>query len=88
MKKIFRDQNYIVIDDGSTPIIVLPATSSIYSHVIAGEDREEAAFLISGNGIRFTIFESEINSGDWQDDAANVYTIATLTSFLRINTGY
>lgn len=88
MKKIYRDQNYIIIEaDGS--IIAIPASSSLYSHTITGEDRQEAAFLIRGiNRLQYTILEAEVDSGDWENDSAIVYTSATLIDFLRGNTGY
>lgn len=88
MKKIFRDQNYIIIDaDGQ--LLAFPATSSIYSHVITGEDRQEAAFLIRGiDRLQYTILESEVISGDWVDDLGSAYDVNSLTLFFRTNTGY
>lgn len=87
MKKIYRDQNYIIIEaDGQ--ILALPATRSIYAHVIAGEDRQEAAFSINAIGINFIIQESDISAGNWEDDASNPYSLASMEIFLRTNTGY
>jgi hypothetical protein len=87
MKKIYRDQNYIIIEaDGQ--ILALPATQSIYSHVITGEDRQEAALFIRGNGGSYIIIESDIIAGNWEDDASNAYSVASMIIFLRTNTGY
>jgi hypothetical protein len=88
MKKIYRDQNYIIIEaDGG--IIAIPASSSLYSNIITGTDRQEAAFQISGiNSIRYVIIDSEIIAGDWVDDNSIAYDINTFTAFVRGNTGY
>lgn len=87
MKKIYRDNNYIVLEvDGE--IIVFPATSSIYSHVITGTERQEAALSIRGVNVSYVITEAEITAGDWEDNGAVVWTVPTLITFLRTNTGY
>lgn len=88
MKKIYRDQNYIIIE-ANGQILAIPASVSLYANIVTGTDSQEAAFLISGiNSIRYVITEAEIIAGDWVDDLANVYSVASLTTFLRGNTGY
>ena len=88
MKKIYLDQNYIIIEaDGN--IIAIPATSSIYSHVITGEDRQEAAYSIRSTfGLNYVITEAEITAGDWEDADTVVWTNPNIVTFLRTNTGY
>lgn len=87
MKKIYRDNNYVIIEADGV-ILALPATQSIYSHVITGEDRQEAALSIRSGLIDYVIIESDISAGNWEDDAAVLWTIPNLIDFLRINTGY
>tara|TARA_R110000772_G_scaffold51709_3_gene118587 strand:+ start:621 stop:890 length:270 start_codon:yes stop_codon:yes gene_type:complete len=89
MKKIYRDQNYIVIE-ANGQISAFPASLTIYSNIISGNnDQQDAAFLISSiDRIRFVIIEAEVIKGDWQDDRGTIYDIKTIVQFLRINTGY
>ncbi len=91
--KIYRDQNYIIIEKTGE---VEPYEMAIGKTVYTKREISEGvfAFTISESGVdrlasgRINILVSEVSEGNWSKDGEMVYTEATLTEFLRGNTGF
>lgn len=86
MKKIYLDNNYIIIEvDGL--ISALPIRRTLYSHVENTDARTPAYLVYDSNIYNIEILVSEVVAGDWTDESLVAWTDATLLTFLRTNTG-
>ena len=88
MHKIYIDNNYLIVEYGGE-LYNFSIINTIYSrYTDGGVDRIEIVEgVVFGNSPkRFVIIATDVVAGDWEDNLAVVYTLATLTQFLRINT--
>ena len=88
MHKIYRDNNYLIVEYGGE-LYNFSIINTIYSrYTDGGVDRIEIVEgVVFGNSPkRFVIIVTDVVAGDWEDNLAVVYTLATLTAFFRENT--
>lgn len=90
MNKIFIDGNYLIIEEGGTQY-EYAANKTVYTRRLNPTD----TFTIVENGVdrtaagRKNIPAADITSGLWfEEDGTTRFTIASLTTFLRNNTGF
>jgi len=87
MFKIYRSGNYVIVEkDGKVYEYAIGKT--VYTF-----DNADTIFLIESNvgeDAQGTtrISTVDVVAGDWEDDGAVVYTIGTLITFLRENSGF
>ena len=87
MSKIYRSGNYIIIEkDGK--VYEYAISKTVYTF-----DNDKTISLIESNvgedaQGKTKIFTTDINLGLWENDLAVVYTVPTLITFLRENTGF
>ena len=86
MKKIYLDNNYIIIEVDRL-ISALPIRKTLYSHVENLELRTPAYLVYDSTIYSIEILISEVVAGDWTDENLVAWTDATLLTFLRTNTG-
>jgi hypothetical protein len=86
MKKIYLDNNYIIIEvDGL--ISALPIRKTLYSHIEDSDARSPAYLVYDSTIYSIEILISEVVAGDWTDENLVAWSDAALLTFLRTNTG-
>tara|TARA_R110000751_G_scaffold102728_4_gene197764 strand:- start:843 stop:1244 length:402 start_codon:yes stop_codon:yes gene_type:complete len=86
MKKIYLDQNYIIVEQDGL-ISALPIIRTLYSHVENLELRKPAYLIYDSNIYSIEILISEVIAGNWLNAEKKAWTDEELLRFLRGNTG-
>ena len=94
---IYKSDNYLIVEttENIPPFVPLnkqfPQNTTVYNrNTEDGVDKFEIidTNISSGGAGRSTILVDSINRNEWLDaPTGNPYTITTLTTFLRLNTG-
>jgi len=89
MDKLYRDNNYLIIEIGGVRFN-LAAINTVYNRFLDGEGRDIIQIFQNGpsnGGAKEAIIDVvDVAGGNWVDNLAVVYTVPSLEAFLRINT--
>jgi len=89
MDKLYRDNNYLIIEIGGVRFN-LAAINTVYNRFLDGEGRDIIQIFQNGpsnGGAKEAIIDVvDVAGGNWVDNLAVVYTVSSLEAFLRINT--
>jgi len=89
MDKIFRDNNYLIIESGGTRYN-LTVLNTVYNRYLDGDGRDVIQIFQNAplnSGAKQVIIDVvDVTGGNWENDLAVIYTVPSLEAFLRLNT--
>ena len=86
MNKIYISENYLIIEDSRTNFFQFSISRTTY--IESSKDGIDSFILNESGNNTYYINSSDVTNGLWNDETGTIpFTITTLRTFLRTNTG-